>query len=645
MCPIVLFRRVLVGVGMMLLAACGGGGGGGGGENTYNGALIGVASDYWSADPASVWLYDGRDQRTGRTYRNRATMAPSLSLGGRTLIGFNYSRPFNDPSVSGTQYRSYETDGVHAYLEEAPANVAESYLELPSGIRQGTYTAYRNTETTPEGTLALQIDVTFVGFENLKLPAGSVVNALKAEHRFTATLTAGGMTNSAVSTLRLWYAKGLGVVKQVLDDPMAMPTAGTYVEELAGVVAGATRAGVVGELTLLDNLAPAISSLTTGRPGVASDGAGYLVAARRLDGATQETEIVAAYVDGNGQTVWSKTAIANLGNASGSSSYYDPVAVAFSGNGFWIVARSSALNSTSLIRQRIALDGTLLDPPEGTAIADGTWPVLASNGASVLLLTARNLGWPSFDWALYASLFDPDGTPIFPERQIAQPGSGNSGYASAAASAGQYLVSFELGEPRDLYVMRIAPTGALLDPAPLAVSTADNSQGSSAVVPWAAGVGFVALWSDARNYPGSGGYFDIYGARIREDGSLLDGPPAIGGIALDRHASERFGIAAATGAKGSLIAWTRGSFPGISTEPAGVFARRFAGVDLAVADPTTDGILVGLASDETPGARLMAPAVAASADSHLAVWVFNEETFGQQKSVRGALVFPPLAAP
>lgn len=640
---LVIFRRWLLGAAVMLLVACSSGGGGGGDDPENSRPIIGVASEYWSADTAGVWFYDGRDHQSGRTYRNRATIAPSMNLGGRTLIGFSYSLPFNDPAVAGTQYRSYETDGVHAYLEATPTDVAQSYLELPSDIRQGTYTAYRNTETAPEGTLTMQIDVTVVGFERLSLPAGDVVDALKAEQRFTATLTAGGVTTSASSTLHLWYAKGLGIVKQTLDDPTAVPNVGTYVEELAGVMAGPTRAGVVSELRPLDDLAPAVSSLTTGRPGVASDGAGYLVAARRLNGATQETEIVAAYVDGKGQTVWNKTAIANLGNATGTGSYDDPVAVAFNGSNFWIVARSSALNSTTLLRQRIALDGTLLDPPGGTAIADGTWPVLASNGSSVLFLAARSEGEPLFDRGLYGTLFAPDGAPIHSEQLVALPGAGNSGYASATASGGQYLVSFQLAEPRDIHAVRIGSTGTLLDLAPIVLSTGPNSRGNSAVAAWGA-TGFAALWPDARGYAGTGGGFDIYGARIDGGGSLLDGPPAGGGILLDRRASERFGVAAASGAKGSLLAWTRGSFSGSSTETSGVFARRFAGGELAVADPASDGLLLGLAS-ETPGARLMAPAVAASATGHLAVWVVNEEAAGQQKSVRGALVFPPLAAP
>jgi hypothetical protein len=607
--------------------------------------VIGTASEYWSANPSDVWLFNGRDNALNKAYRDRVTLGAPLALDGRTLMRFDYSRPFNDPASAGPQYRSLDSDGIHAYLEEIPSTLSRAFLELPAQIRQETYLAYEQTDPIPGGTETLRIDVIVIGFETLVLPAGTFPNALKVQQRFTVTVTLDGQTASASINLNLWYAKGIGVIKQTLDDPSAVLSLTTQVEELAGVSVAAAKAGVVGEFTLLDNLTVGISSLTTGRPGVASDGSGYLIAARKVNPTTSETQIVATYVNASGQSVWSKVVIDGLGVASPGSSYEDPVPVAFDGTNFWIVARSSVLNSTNLLRQRVSPAGVLADPVNGILIADGWWPILASNGNSVLLVVGRTLGSPTFEWAMYATLYGGDGTVLRAEQQIAAPGSGNLGYAAAAANGGQYLVTYELGDPRDVYALRIDNTGLLLDTTPIAVSTAIGTQGSTAVAPWG-NTDFVSLWIDSRNYVSGSGQFDIFGARVSGAGVLLDGPADSGGVALNQRASERFGTAAATGAKGTLLAWTIGSFANLTSQPTGVFAQSFAPNSLfAVPDPTADGTLIGLVTNQDYGVRLMAPAAAASGDGHIVIWIYNNETYESQKSVRGALVYPLFGSP
>jgi hypothetical protein len=637
-------KRVFGVLLLALLAACGSGGGGGGGGGGP-GPVIANAADYWSASQAAFWSYDSKDNALNRVYRNRVTMGAPLALGGRTLQRFDYTLPFDDPTAAGAQYRSLDPEGIHAYLEATPTSLAFSYVELPAQIRQETYRAFEMTEQIPGGSQTLRIDVTVAGFENLVLPAGRFDNALKAVQRFTVTVTINNQTATAFSDLTLWYARGIGVVRQTLDDPSQIPRVGTYVEQLAGLRLPTVRAGVIGEFVLLDALTPAISSVTTGQPGVASDGTGHLVAARSMDPATFATRIVAAYVDADGVVVWSKTVIDNLGVASAPGDYPDPVAVAFDGTDFWIVARTSTLNSTTLVRQRVSPAGTLRDGTDGATIGDGTWPRLASNGTSVLLVLARNLGGPAFDWAMFATLFAPGGTVLRAEQQIALPGNGNSGFAAVTANGGQYLVSYEIGDPRDVNALRIDATGTVLDATSIVVSAAANTQGSSAVAPWG-GTDFVTLWIDGRNYGAGTGQFDIFGARVAATGTLLDGPAASGGVALNRRASERFGTAGAAGAKGTLLAWTAGSFAGTTSVPSGVFARRFApGAAFVVADPTTDGILVGLLGAQDVAVRTMAPAVSASPDGYLVAWIHNTESSGTSKSVRGALVYPPVGGP
>jgi hypothetical protein len=635
-------KRIVGALLLSLLVSCGGGGGGGTGSA---GVVIGTAAEYWAADAAALWLFEGRDNAQGRGYRDRVTMGGALAIGGRTLERFEYSRPFNDPSFAGPQYRSLDADGIHAYLDVAPTSLASAYLELPAQIRQETYRAFEQTYPIAGGTETDSIDVTVAGFENLALPGGTFDKTLKVTQRYTITLTINGQTVGASSNLSIWYAKGIGIVRQVLDDPSTFPATTTYVEELAGVSLPAVRGGVIGELTLLDGLAPGVSSLTTGRPGAASDGTGFVVAARRMDVFSFATQLVATYLDGAGRILWSQVVIDDLGLASPGSDYSDPVAVAFDGTAFWIVARTSTLNSTTLVRQRVTPAGLLLDPSGGVAIADGVWPSLAANGSSVLLVLARNLGGPNFDWAMFATLYAADGSVLHAEQQIALPGNGNSGFASVTANAGQYLVSYEVGDPRDVYALRIDGTGAALDPSSFVVSAAAQTQGDSAVAAWGAS-DFAAVWIDARNYAGGLGQFDVFGSRISEAGAVLDGPPATGGVALNLRASERFGTAGAGGAAGTLLAWTGGSFVNLTTDPVGIFGRRFApGAPLAVAAPADDGLVLGLLHIEDFGVRVMAPVAAASTAGHFVAWVHNTELSGAMKSVRGVLVYPPVIWP
>lgn len=632
---------------VVALSACGGGGGGGGGGGASSpGPVIGAAADYWAADPNSVWLFNGRDNTQNTTYRNRITMGPSQVLGGRTLARFNDTLPFNDPSSVGSQYRSLDSDGIRIYLEDSPTSIDASYLELPAQIRQGSYLAFERIDAFPGGTETFQIHVDIIGFETLVLPAGTFVDALKTRHRFTVTAQddEGNALGTAVLNLNFWYAKSVGPVKVTLDDPSAMPATDT-VEELAGFIVPGIKAGVVGEFLLLDDLDSGSSALTTGRPGVASDGTGYLIAARRFDGSN--AQIVATYLDSNGRAVWSKTVIDESGVTPLDGWYEHPVSVAFDGTNFWIVAKTSSLYSyTNILRQRVSPAGVLADPAGGVLIANGAWPVLASRPGSVLLVHVASAGSPTWESVLYATLFLADGTVARSEQEIARFGNASNGAAAVAVNGDRYLVTFEVADAyllsRDLKAVRIDSTGSLLDSTPIEVSSAGEDQESSAVAPWG-GTDFVSLWQDSRNYGFQNA--DIFGARISAGGLLLDDPAATGGVELNHEAEYRDGTAAATGVRGTLLAYTVGSYASLTTAPSGIFARVFEpNAEFSVSNPTSDGVLVGLVTNHDTSVLLMAPAAAANSESHLVVWVYNSSGT-ISKSVRGALVFPLYMSP
>lgn len=639
---------------LLSLSGCGGGGGGGSSGGTAPpslGPVIGSAAEYWVDDPNAVWLFEGQDNAKtfgSKTYRNRITVGAPFTLAGRSLVPFLDTLPFNDPALVGPQYRSLDGDGIRIFLEDVPTTVAQSYTELPTQIRQGSYVAYEQTVSLPGGTETLQIVVNVIGFETLTLPAGVFRDALKVQHLFNVTEfdDIGELVGAATTTFHFWYAKGIGLIKVAIDDPSASPSLNTQVEELAGVMlpSVSVKAGVVGEFILLDNLASGSSNLTTGRPGVASDGNGYLVAARKYDGTT--AQIVATYLNGDGRSVWSKAVIDQSGVTPLVSWFDEPVSTIFDGTNFWIVAKSSAqYGQTEILRQRVSPSGVLADSNSGVLVTNGFWPVLATNGSSVLLVYARFEGTPINGWILYSVLYDANGTVVRAEQSI---GTLDSALESAAiaVNGGQYLVTYATGMPyaQDLRAVRIDSTGTVVDTTPIAVSTAAESQNNCTVAPWGAN-DFVSIWADARQYGFQDA--DVVGTRISGSGILLDGPPNAGGVVLHRLDEMREGTASATGARGTLIAWTSGSFanPLLTNAPTGIFGRMFSpGSPFAVSDPTAPGTLIGLVTENDFSVQLKAPAASANGAGHLVVWVYNSND-SLAKSIRGSLIFPPYASP
>lgn len=207
--------------------------------------MIATAAEFWCADAGDLWLYDGLDSTTGHAYRNRITYGAALSIDAVTLDAFESTCPHGDLSMAAPHYRFFDSNqGICACLETSPTDLALAYVELPAEIRKGSYRAFEETVSVPGGTETLQIDVSVAGIEPVVLPAGSF-DALKVTHRFTLTLRVNGQVSRGSRELHLWYAKDIGVIQQVLDQPSAAPATGTYVERLAGVSAASTLGGFV----------------------------------------------------------------------------------------------------------------------------------------------------------------------------------------------------------------------------------------------------------------------------------------------------------------------------------------------------------------------------------------------------------------
>jgi hypothetical protein len=153
---------------------------------------------------------------------------------------------------------------------------------------------------------------------------------------------------------------------------------------------------------------------------------------------------------------------------------------------------------------------------------------------------------------------------------------------------------------QDVSASRISSSGAILDPAGIAVSTAENTQVLTGLS--SAYGATLAVWQDRRAPDGRS---DIFAARIRPDGSVSDP----GGIAVCAQEAEQFSPAVASGSGNWLVVWEdsrRGSF-------SDVYGARVTGSG-TVSDP--DGRLVSQGANEQQSA-----AVASDGVDYLTVWV------------------------
>jgi hypothetical protein len=181
----------------------------------------------------------------------------------------------------------------------------------------------------------------------------------------------------------------------------------------------------------------------------------------------------------------------------------------------------------------------------------------------------------------------------------------------------------------DVYGALIDGSGAVLVP-DIAISTATGAQDVPAVTWDPASSQFVVAWQDLRS-----GTFQIYGARVAADGTVLDP----GGVLLaSGSTAPQATPALASSASGTLVAWQDQR-----TLPTGtnIYATRLAaGASLSVLDPA--GIAVS-----TSASKQSAPCVSVLGAAYLVAWsddrAGNQDLYGQAVSAGGTLVAGEIA--
>jgi hypothetical protein len=204
---------------------------------------------------------------------------------------------------------------------------------------------------------------------------------------------------------------------------------------------------------------------------------------------------------------------------------------------------------------------------------------------------------PPWDEAVEGTFIAPDGA-VGPVVPISHGATGDYRRTPAVAfGQTKYLVAWydrRAGED-DVYGARITPSGGVLEPGGVPVSTAPSVQASPAIQ-FGAGQ-FFAVWQDWRS-----GDARIYGARVTEDGAVLDP----GGLPI-ATTGYPYQSPPAVGFDGTnyLVAWTHGS-------GADIYCARIAS-DGTVLDP--NGIPVSTATGDQQNV-----AVGFDGTNYLLVW-------------------------
>lgn len=183
----------------------------------------------------------------------------------------------------------------------------------------------------------------------------------------------------------------------------------------------------------------------------------------------------------------------------------------------WYDNRTST--STKIYGARVSPSGTVLDPA-GIVISSAPLgkylPSATFDGTNYIVV------WHSNRYSNYPDIFGarmtPSGTVLDPEGILISTADGDQMFPTLISNGITCLVVWndERNGASDIYGARIDQSGVVLDPNGIAISTAANRQASPSVS--YDGTNFFVAWADRR----SGTYYNIYGSRVSTSGSVLD---------------------------------------------------------------------------------------------------------------------------
>ncbi len=223
----------------------------------------------------------------------------------------------------------------------------------------------------------------------------------------------------------------------------------------------------------------------------------------------------------------------------------DP-SVATDGSNFFVVWSDDRNGEMAIYGTRIDAQGAVIDST-GILISTGAvyHPCVTFYNMNYFVVWSKQVSY--YDWHIYCARVNTDGVVIDTTGIAISPTPGRQDYPSIAFDGVNYLVVWEDNRNGawDIYGARVSPDGTVLDSTGFAISAASNGQEHPVVA--FDGTNYFVVWQDNR----LSGWWDIFGARVSPDGVVLD---TAGLVISDAPRNQIFPSLAFDGAN-YLVAW------------------------------------------------------------------------------------------
>jgi hypothetical protein len=302
-----------------------------------------------------------------------------------------------------------------------------------------------------------------------------------------------------------------------------------------------------GSVTLAGTLAP---SAEVWNPAIAWNGTSYLVAWANT-GATTPTHFVPTIdTERLTQAGAFQSPETNVGHALG---WQDQPTAASNGGAFLVAWTDGAPSTAQDVKGgRVAPDGTGLDASViaiSAAANAQSQPAAAWDGSNYVVAwrDTRSDAGDVYGGRVSAGGSVLDGTGFV----VDSFSSGEETPGVAAGAPGTLVVwdDIRTGSERDVYAARVSPAAGVLDPTGMLLTTATGGVAKgqfSPVVAWD-GANYLGVWGDGRNGVDS----DVYGGRVDGSGAILDGT----GIPISTAAGEQSSPSIAWNGAEYLAVW------------------------------------------------------------------------------------------
>jgi len=247
-------------------------------------------------------------------------------------------------------------------------------------------------------------------------------------------------------------------------------------------------------------------------------------------------------------------------------------AVGFDGENFLVVWEEDRTGTDwDIYGARVTPQGWVLDPsgiPISTADDDQFMAALAFDGTNYCVVWEDDRDDTLYN--IYGARVTPQGMVLDPMGIPISTAEDDQLTPAVAFDGVSFFVAWEdyRSGVSDIYGARVTPQGTVLDSAGIPISTATNVQLLPALA--CDGENLLVTWVDYRNLSS----FDIYGARVSPQGTVLDSA----GFVISQAANDQYSLAAGFDGENFLVAW--GDF------------RSGAGYDVYGARVTTQGAVL-----------------------------------------------------